>query len=52
MTDETDIILGVEKKLWLATKTIPGEKPFEILGWTTTKTEHDKGNFDDTPDCK
>lgn len=43
MTAETDLILGVEKKLWLATNTTPGEKPFEILKWTTTKPEHDNG---------
>lgn len=41
--DNTELILGVEKHIWLATTGPLSEPRSEIIGWTTEKPKYDKG---------
>lgn len=45
-SERTELILGVQKPIWLAT-TGPMEEPdTKIIGWTTTKPKYDNGFID------
>ena len=44
--DKTELILGVEKPIWLATTGPLGERETKIIGWTTTNPVYDNGFID------
>lgn len=45
-SEKPELILGVEKSIWLAT-TRPMEDPkYQIIGWTTTRPKYDSGFID------
>ena len=42
-SEKPELILGVEKPIWLA---VEKEPTFKVLGWTTTKPKYDNGFID------
>ena len=44
--DKTELILGVEKQIWLATTGSMEVSGSEIIGWTTKKPVYDNGSID------